>query len=478
MLKGRSDLTVKYASFLALFLGLGLATWLIFWNLGRGSIDLRDEALTAGRSLYIYHTHSLLNLEVNGEISVRKPPLVYALTAMSYGVFGINELGLRIPNAILGFAVFVLVTWGVWRTIGPRWAWVAPWLLVGCFNLIRISREALSDTAFVFGMTLAFTAVFVDLWAGRERKIPMPWLFGIGVATALLSKGPLALFAPLYTLPFLMLSRSGRLRPYLLASTLALVPFLVWLVAQGGVLPQFWSIYLGEEYIERMNYHSDFLEQFIRSPFYYLSNFWRWFRITGVMTVGMTLWLAYVCLKKRNERVCAACEQVPFFYLGGAWLGYLLLVSFASHKSRRYILPIFPLITLAYILGARSLWSLAETSMKKWLVAAVITISVVAGIEATTNHYVAVPDYLPRRKEVAVAIRPFIERGYPAYTDAPLLAPILHFYLDRTIPVIPGPQAIPGGKGVFVSSSVIPGGRKINDEYYVLVAGTETVEAD
>jgi 4-amino-4-deoxy-L-arabinose transferase-like glycosyltransferase len=475
MLKGRSDLTIKYTSFVALFLGLGLAAWLIFWNLGKGSIDLRDEALTAGRSLYIYHTHSLLNLEVNGEISVRKPPLVYALTAMSYGVFGINELGLRIPNAMFGLATFVLIASGAWKTIGPRWAWLAPWLFLGCYNLIRVSREALPDTAFVFGMTLAFIAVFVDLWAGRNKKILMPWLFGIGVATALLSKGPLALFAPLYILLFLIFFGRERLLPYILASTLALVPFAVWLVAQGAAFPQFWSIYLGEEYMERINYQSSFLTQFVRSPLYYLSNFWRWSRVTGVMTVGMTLWLGYICLKKRNERACTISEQVPFFFLSGAWIGFFLLLSLASHKSRRYILPIFPLITLAYIIGVRSLWSLAGDSKKKWLVAAVITISIAVGIEAMASHYMAIPDYLPRRKEVAVAIRPFVERGYPVYTDAPRLAPILHFYLDRIVPVVAGPQAIPDREGIFVSSSPISGGERINKDYYMLLQGQNPI---
>jgi 4-amino-4-deoxy-L-arabinose transferase-like glycosyltransferase len=394
---------------------------------------------------------------------------------MSYGVFGINELGLRIPNAMFGLATFMLIAWGAWKTIGPRWAWLAPWLFLGCYNLIRVSREALPDTAFVFGMTLAFIAVFVDLWAGRDKKILMPLLFGIGVATALLSKGPLALFAPLYTLLFLIFFGRERLLPYILASILSLAPFIMWLFTQGAAFPQFWSIYLGEEYMERINYQTSFNIQFVRSPLYYLSNLWRWSRVTGVMTVGMTLWLGYICLKKRNDQACAISEKVPFFFLSGAWIGFFLLLSLASHKSRRYILPIFPLITLTYIIGVRSLWSLAGDSMKKWLVASVITISIAVGIEAMASNYMAIPDYLPRRKEVAIAIRPFVERGYPVYTDAPRLAPILHFYLDRIVPLVAVPQAIPDLEGIFVSSSPISGGERINKDYYMLLQGQNPI---
>ena len=476
----------RYIAAFALFLGLGLAAWLIFWNLGKGSIALRDEALTAGRSLYIYHNHSLLNLEVNGKVSIRKPPLVYGLTAISYRVFGIDEFGLRFPNALFGLATFIVLAWGAWKTVGPRWAWLAPWLLIGCFNLFRVSRTALTDTAFVFGMTLAFLAVFVDLWRVRRqrpeaggqksdiRDILMPLLFGIGLATALLSKGPLALFAPLYTVLFMILLRRDRLRPYILASTLALLPFAVWFVAQDLSFSHFWSIYVGQEYMERINYHSGFNVQFIRGPFYYLSNFWRWSRITGIMAFAMTLWLGFICLKKQGSQLCPPSERVPFFYLSGAWLGYLLLISIASHKSRRYILPIFPLISLAYIMGIKALWSLASSSLKRWLVAAIIVASIGVGIEATANHYRVVPDYLPTRKGVAMVVRPFIEKGYAVYTDASHLAPILQFYLDRTVPLVPGPKAIPDKKWVFVSSSPIPGGKKINRDYYYLVSGFDS----
>jgi len=488
----------RYIAAFALFLGLGLAAWLIFWNLGKGSIDLNDEALTAGRSLYIYHNHTLLNLEVNGKVSIRKPPLVYGLTAISYRVFGIDEFGLRFPNALFGFATFIVLAWGAWKTVGPRWAWLAPWLLIGCFNLIRVSREALTDTAFVFGMTLAFLVVFVDLWADRGQEsdtvvgarnlspsearrqrsglknILMPLLFGIGLATALLSKGPLALFAPLYTALFMILLRRDRLRPYILASTLALLPFAVWFVAQDLSFSHFWSIYVGQEYMERMNYHSSFLTQFVRSPLYYLSNFWRWSRISGTMAFAMTLWLGFICLKKQGSQLCPHSKQVSFFYLSGAWLGYLLLISIASHKSRRYILPIFPLISLAYIMGIKALWSLASSSLKRWLVAAIIVASIGVGIEATANHYRVVPDYHPTRKGVAMVVRPFIERGYAVYTDASHLAPILQFYLDRTVPLVPGPKAIPDKKWVFVSSSPIPGGKKINRDYYYLVSGFDS----
>src|SRR3990172_12496741 len=93
---------MKYTFPVLLVCGLICSSILIFLNLGSGSIDLWDEAITGGRSLSIYNSHSIMNMSVNGDISIRKPPLIYLINAFSFKLFGINELGLRIPNALFG----------------------------------------------------------------------------------------------------------------------------------------------------------------------------------------------------------------------------------------------------------------------------------------------------------------------------------------------------------------------------------------
>jgi len=432
-----------------LLTGMAFFSFLVLWNLGKGSIDLRDEALTAGRSLYVYHTGSILDIKVNGELSVRKPPLVYVLTAVSYRLFGINELGLRLPNAIFGIATVAITTLTIYRILGLSWAWLVPWLMLGGFNLIRVSREALTDTAFTFGMTLAFCAVLLDLFNSREEK-PKNYLhaslFSIGVFTALFSKGILGLYAPVFSLPFLWIKERHLIRRYAVASILAICPFIIWIVAQGTSNPQFWNVYLGQEYLERINYHSSFLQQFIRTPFWYATNFWRWLRLEGVITICLTLWI-YIRYKKN---LLTNSSLTPFLYATFAWLGYFLICSVASHKSRRYILPIFPLITICYIFGIKLVWELSRDLGREKIVAAIVSLTIIVGIIATLHHYTVVPDYLPERKAAALAVKPFAEKGCLVATDDPRLAPILHFYLDRKIALISAEDAKSQARTVFI----------------------------
>lgn len=464
--------------------GIAAAALIIFWNLGKGSIDLRDEALTAGRSLYIYHTGSLVNLEVNGELSVRKPPLVYALTALSYKVFGVNELGLRVPNALFGLGVFLVTLWGAWRTAGPLFGGASPWILLGCYNLIRVSREALTDTAFVFGLSLCIISLVVHLNhleggtksgpGSQNRASTYPVLFAVGLATALLSKGFLALYAPAVCLLMLMILERRLVPAYLAASAAGTLPFAVWFAAQAASCSRFVSIYLGQEYLERMDYDSEFLTQFIRPPSYYLTNLWRWFRINGVAALAATIWAAWCMIISIRQAMARpeTCSRAGkgLFVAAAGWLGYFLLLSFASHKSRRYILPIFPLMTILASAGFSSLYMSCRKTDCKRAVSAALVLSVAVGLLALKGHYRTVPDYLPERKEAAIKLKPLAEQGYEIYSDDERLAPILHFYLDRIVRIVDDPDELDGGRWVFVTSKTdISGTRALNKEYRMIV---------
>ncbi len=462
---------------IVLAVGLVVVAFLIFWNLGCGSIDLRDEALTAGRSLYVYKTHDILGLKVNGVLSVRKPPLVYILTAISYRLFGLNEFGLRLPNAVMGLGVFFVVAWGALRTLGPGWASLSPWLLLGCFNIFRVSREALTDTGLLLGLSMALIAGFLELWFkdNGEKTRRLPLIFGIGVFTATFSKGLLGLYAPASVLIAFFLLNRERLGTYLLVSILASVPLFVWMVAEALSDAGFISIFLGQEYMERLNYRSSFLTQFIRSPFWYASNMWRWFRVTGIMAIAFGVWQFFACLgnsglrnslKRVKTTICPAC-----IYLNFAWLGYFLMVSLASHKSRRYVLPVFPLLTLSYLVGFRMVWNDIIHRSSRALAIVFICASILAGGVALASHYRKVPDYLPGRKAAAMALREYLDSGYAIYTNDDHLAPILHFYLDTIVPVVSSTEDIEGEKNnkwVWVTDHPVDGAGRLAG-YYIIV---------
>jgi len=425
--ENKNQLIISYS--LAL-LGIILAAIVIFLNLGKGSIALRDEALTACRSLYIYHHHSIFNLKVAGHISIRKPPFVYIITAISYMLFGINEFSLRFPNALLGLASFLLVTFVALKT-SKRVGWLAPFILLGCFNLIRVSREALTDTSFVFFICLAFLSLYLDLLDNSDRHHNLYlFLYFIGICFGLLSKGPLTLLAVFYILFFLYFVKKdvSLFKKYLLVGLIATIPFLIWSIVQYIYYPHFFDIYFGQEYLDRLNYHAKFLPQFIRGPFYYITNYWRWFRLSGIITILLIFLIFYFYKQKKlnwNQD-----QFLSFLYINGAWLLYLTVASIASHKSRRYILPIFPLLTIVFIIGIDGLLEVYSTNkIVKYFIYSISVICILVGLQALYKHYQKLPDYLPIRKKIAIKLRPY--KKWEIYTNDWHIAPILEFYLNK-----------------------------------------------
>ncbi len=410
--------------------GIILAAIVIFLNIGKGSIDLRDEALTACRSLYIYHHHNIFNIKVAEHISIRKPPFVYILTAISYILFGINELGLRIPNAFFGLAIFILITLASLKS-SKKVGWLAPFILLGCFNLIRVSREALTDTSFIFFISLAFLSLYLDLLDNTDKHQNLYlFLYFLGICFGLLSKGPLTLLAFFYILLFLYFVKRNRalFKKYLVIGIIATIPFLIWSIVQYIYYPHFFDIYFGQEYLDRLNYHAKFLPQFIRGPFYYITNYWRWFRLSGVVTILLIFLIFYLYrYKKLNWN---RDKFLSFLYINGAWLLYLIVASIASHKSRRYILPIFPLLTIVFVIGIDGLLEVySNNRIVKYLIYFISLVCMVVGFQALYKHYQKVPDYLPIRKEIAIKIKPY--KKWEIYTNDWHIAPILEFYLDK-----------------------------------------------
>ncbi len=421
-----------FLSYILALSGIVLTAILIFLNLGKGSIALRDEALTACRSLYIYLNHSIFDLQVAGHISIRKPPFVYIITAISYKIFGINELGLRFPNALLGLAIFILITI-VSLKISKKVGWLAPFILLGCFNIIRVSREALTDTSFIFFISLAFLSFYLNLLDEKNKNFYLFFYF-IGICFGLLSKGPLTLLAFFYIIVFIFFIKKDKrlLKEYLITGILAILPFLAWAIVQYIRYPQFVDIYFGQEYLDRLNYHSKFLPQFIRGPFYYVTNYWRWFRLSGIVAIVLIILIYWLYKNKKIE--WNQNQFISFIYLNGAWLLYLLVASIASHKSRRYILPIFPLLTIIFIIGIDTLLELYVKSKIKYLIYIVTLICIIVGVQALSKHYQKVPDYLPIRKKLALRLKAY--KNWHIYTDDWHIAPILEFYLTKNITVV------------------------------------------
>ena len=424
-----------------LCLGLGLATWMIFHNLGNGSLDLWDESLTAGRSLYVYQHDSILNLKVNGELSIRKPPLMYMLNAASFKVFGVNLFSLRLANALFGFACFVLLAWLTYRVLGLRYAAASPWLLLGSYHIFSISREALTDTIFVTSFLLA--AISMTYLFSKDRSPLFPrLLFGLAVLLVLCGKGLVGFFLIGYSLAFLFLFSRDEFTKYLYVSTIFSLPFVLWLAVQWIQNDQMTTV-IEQEYIERMSYDSQFLPDHIKGPDWYLRRLWKENRLTGVLGLFGFISVIWVWLSRRTSKPNVI--SLPVLYIAGLCACYFILISFVvAHKQSRYIMPMIPLLVPIVLFWLKMLWE-KPRALPRRTATALLFLCIVSGAYATADHYRRTPDYQPLARKMADTIHDeVVNRKLQPYTDTTPHAMLLHFYLQRQVLVKAAGELPPG----------------------------------
>jgi 4-amino-4-deoxy-L-arabinose transferase-like glycosyltransferase len=205
---------------------LGLATLLLFLNLGELGLTDRDEGRNAEAGREMLESGDWISPTFNYEPRFQKPVLVYWLMAIAYRALGVSEFAARLPSALFGVALILLQYVFLTRCRGPVIALFGALMLLLNVEIIGLSRMALTDSALIFFMTLAL----FSFWLGFRRERPdrrRLWLFYLAMALATLTKGPVGFLVPLVTVAlYLAMTRQwGRFwrEGYPLAGTAVLV---------------------------------------------------------------------------------------------------------------------------------------------------------------------------------------------------------------------------------------------------------------
>jgi 4-amino-4-deoxy-L-arabinose transferase-like glycosyltransferase len=176
---------------------------------------------------------SWLTLRLNGVRYFDKPPLLYWLTAASFGVFGLNEGAARLVpllGALLAVAGTTLL--GV-RLLGPGWGALGGLALLSCALFAAFARYLRPESLFVAAIAWGFTGL---LWADTRLRPQALHLRGPGhgprtpagadnpsgavwavsgcaaLGIAALAKDPLGLIGPLAAIA-IAAALAGRLWP-------------------------------------------------------------------------------------------------------------------------------------------------------------------------------------------------------------------------------------------------------------------------
>lgn len=245
---------------------LGLALMgavLFFYHLGVPGLMDPDEGRYAEIAREFFISHDWLIPHLNLFPYLEKPPLVYWLTALSFGGLGYTEFAARLPSALSALAGMFLA-YGLGRAFwGPAPAFLGATVLATCAGYVTLARLLTLDMALAFFLNLGVGLGYLAL--SRER--PRLWLWAYGaLALAVLIKGPVALvLAGLIWLGGVALARRSwrelvQPRGWLLLAVIVLP----WFAAVQWRYPEFFRFFVLEQHLGR------FLTPAIHpEPFYY-----------------------------------------------------------------------------------------------------------------------------------------------------------------------------------------------------------------
>ncbi len=182
-----------------------------------------------------------------------KPPLSIWLTAISYGLFGINEFAARLPALLLSIGACALVYVLAYRQRGENFALRACVVLATTMLMMVDAGAVMTDPSMFFGTTLSMVAFWL---AYRSGSRVWGYLFFLGLAIGLLAKGPVALvlsLAPVIGWTVL----TGRVRqiwralPWVTGTALTVALVIPWYWAAETQSPGFLHYFLVGEHWQR-----------------------------------------------------------------------------------------------------------------------------------------------------------------------------------------------------------------------------------
>ncbi|GGY03314.1 ArnT family glycosyltransferase [Paludibacterium paludis] len=182
-----------------------------------------------------------------------KPPLSTWFSALSMGLFGVNELAARLPSLLLSAGTVALVARLLRKRYGGDAGWASALLLAGGILFLLGSGTVMTDPALIFATTLIHVAFWEALDTGKRA---WGYLFFAGIGLGLLAKGPIAIV--LTAMPIglwvILNHRWAAIRqhlPWLTGTLLALAIAVPWYWLAERRTPGFLDYFIVGEHISR-----------------------------------------------------------------------------------------------------------------------------------------------------------------------------------------------------------------------------------
>lgn len=332
---------------LHLFLLLLVGSLLLFVGLGDIGLTDRDEGSNAEAGREMLESGDWISPTLNYEPRYAKPAFVYWVLASTYALFGENEFTARLPSAMFGLGLLFLQYFFLNRFLGPTIAFGGALILLLNAEFVGLHRMVMTDPELVFFTTLATYSFWVGFREdGRDRHFL--WLFYIGMALAMLAKGPVGIIIPLLAvIPYLTLTRQWKI--YFAKGK----PLVGWMLFIAIAAPWYLAMFAihGADYAAAA--HANTTGRFANpmeghggTLFFYLPvllvGFFPW---SGFLPVTVYQSLKEWKLFRSGEKNPKGEEGLLLF--STLWiLGILVFFTMSATRLPHYILPLFPAASL------------------------------------------------------------------------------------------------------------------------------------
>ncbi|MBI5818412.1 MAG: glycosyltransferase family 39 protein [Verrucomicrobia bacterium] len=327
---------------LLLALAIVYAVVVLFAGLGVRGLNEPDEgryAEEAREMLDRLQTNRLAWLEetLDGEPYYSKPPLTNWLTCVTMSVFGLNELGARMPAALAALGAVLVAMTMVRRMGGERWAALAGVILPTSLMFFVVGRLITTDMILAFFMTSALAAFWFWFEGGGRRPLVFFWL---ALSGAMMAKGPVGVVVSLLVIvvTLVVLRQPRRLLElgWLWGLPLFAVLGLSWYL-QACIRFDLWWFFLGQQvaghYLKDVQGHPQ--------PIWYYA---------VLLVVGSLPWTlcALTACGRWREETQSSRERAQRVFLVSWVVTALVFFSMSRTKLATYILPaIVPMGLLA-----------------------------------------------------------------------------------------------------------------------------------
>jgi 4-amino-4-deoxy-L-arabinose transferase-like glycosyltransferase len=336
---------------------LALAYWPLFGNLNKLPIRIWDESRAAVNAFEMMKSGELIVTTFEGMADdyCVKPPVLIWFQALSLKLFGVNEIGVRLPSALAGLFTCFLLFFFLRKYLKSNLVGVFAFLVLLTINGYinrHVTRTGDYDALLTLFIT-SYCLLFFTWIETRQRKYILP--FFLFVTLAVLTKsiaglliGPALLAYVLYRKSLLPLLKT---KEFYLGTIFFLVCvggyYFLREKMQPGYLELVWRFELGGRYGKTLNIHSG-------PPIFYLMNLIKYRMGYWVLFVPLSLILIFTSSNVRLKRIggfSALCAVI-----------YLLVVSGGQTKLEWYDAPAFPFLSITIAIGLYRIFNLVKDS--------------------------------------------------------------------------------------------------------------------